>query len=115
MEKILVTGGAGSIGSSLVKALLKRKGSSVYVFDSLLTGKKENLPFKNSNLIFKECNINNITELESAWEDNIFDFVFQKPKFVHEPGVLKYTANVEEYEKWVPPRRHMLSYPKFLQ
>ena len=76
MEKILVTGGAGNIGSSLVKALLKRKGSSVYVFDNLLTGKKENLPFKNSNLIFKECNINNITELESAWEDNIFDFVF---------------------------------------
>ena len=49
MKKILVTGGAGNIGSSLANELLKQENTCVYVFDNLLTGKKENLPFKNSS------------------------------------------------------------------
>jgi len=40
--KILVTGGAGFIGSHLVKALLRNH--SVRVLDDLSTGKKENVP-----------------------------------------------------------------------
>jgi len=40
--KILVTGGAGFIGSHLVDALIKR-GHRVVVIDNLSTGKKENI------------------------------------------------------------------------
>lgn len=40
--KILVTGGAGFIGSHLVDAFIK-KGHDVLIFDNLSTGKKENL------------------------------------------------------------------------
>jgi len=41
-QKILVTGGAGFIGSHLVDALIER-GYKVVVIDNLSTGKKENL------------------------------------------------------------------------
>ncbi len=42
MDKILVTGGAGMIGSNLVKELIK-KGNNVKVVDNLWRGKLENL------------------------------------------------------------------------
>lgn len=43
MEKILVTGGAGFIGSHVVRAFRKR-GASVTVLDNLTSGKEKNLP-----------------------------------------------------------------------
>lgn len=42
-QKVLVTGGAGFIGSHLVRELLKCK-YEVIVIDNLVSGKKENLP-----------------------------------------------------------------------
>jgi UDP-glucose 4-epimerase len=43
--RILVTGGAGFIGSHLVEELIKTKENSLLVIDNLLTGKKSNLDF----------------------------------------------------------------------
>ncbi len=40
---ILVTGGAGFIGSNIVEYLLKNKVKSVRILDNLATGKKENI------------------------------------------------------------------------
>lgn len=42
-KKVVVTGGAGFIGSHLV-SLLHAEGMAVTVFDSLISGKKENVP-----------------------------------------------------------------------
>ncbi len=43
--KILITGGAGFIGSHIADALLE-KGHEVHIADDLSTGKKENIPAK---------------------------------------------------------------------
>ena len=42
-KEVIVTGGAGFIGSNLVRSLLN-KGLNVHVFDNLSTGNIQNLP-----------------------------------------------------------------------
>lgn len=51
MSKVLVTGGAGFIGSHLCEALLDR-GDEVYVIDDLSTGRYENVRHLKSNPFF---------------------------------------------------------------
>lgn len=48
-SKILVTGGAGFIGSALLRQLVKRGYRNITVFDNLTTGLRENVP--------DECNL----------------------------------------------------------
>ena len=55
MSKILVTGGAGFIGSHIVEVLLIND-YQVVVLDDLSTGSLENLPIHN-NLIFYKCDL----------------------------------------------------------
>ena len=61
MEKVLVTGGAGFIGSHLCEYLLK-KGYFVYCLDNFLTGKRENIALLESNQNFKFLNVDLIGE-----------------------------------------------------
>lgn len=57
-SRILVTGGAGFIGSNLADAFLKR-GHEVFVLDDLSTGRRENLPekarFLEASIVSNEC------------------------------------------------------------
>ncbi len=57
--KILVTGGAGLIGSNLVKELIRRD-HEVYVADNLWRGKIENLKENNKEIINLEDNFFNV-------------------------------------------------------
>ena len=66
MKKILVTGGAGYIGSVLVPELLK-EGHQVCVYDSLLFGGNGLLPhFRNPNFSFIKGDIRDTKNLEKA-------------------------------------------------
>ena len=49
--KILITGGAGSIGSNLVKKLVKNKNYEIFVVDNLWRGKINYLYLNNKPLI----------------------------------------------------------------
>jgi len=64
--KILITGGAGFIGSHLVEKLLI-KNNEILIIDNLMTGKKENLSFEGNYELFiddlgSEKSLNKITE-----------------------------------------------------
>lgn len=70
--KILVTGGAGFIGSNLVRRLLN-DGHAVIVWDNLLTGKRENLP-ANPNLNFYEIDVADISPEKHV--EKRFDIIY---------------------------------------
>ena len=58
--KIIVTGGAGFIGSNLVDALVKKK-HKIIVIDNLVTGQKKNLLKSKKAIKFLKTDINNLT------------------------------------------------------
>lgn len=74
-KNILITGGAGFIGSHLTDVLLSR-GYNVVVIDNLINGKSENIEFakKNPFFTFYKGDILNDSDLASAMKD--IDIVF---------------------------------------
>ncbi len=66
-SKILVTGGAGFIGSNLTEELIKR-GAKVTVIDNFVTGFRENLEEIKGDFDFIEGDINNDNKLKQAVE-----------------------------------------------
>ena len=71
--KYIVTGGAGFIGSNIVKKLVAR-GDNVTVIDNLNTGKEENLISVKDKIVFFNDNILNLDLLEKQTQniDGIF-------------------------------------------
>lgn len=69
-KKILVTGGAGFIGSNLCQALLE-KGNKVVCLDNFATGKIENIEklFIDTNFTFIEGDIRNLDDCLKATEE----------------------------------------------
>ena len=66
--KILVTGGAGFIGSHIAEYLVQR-GDDVTVLDNLHTGKKENLVKINDKITFVNGDIRDYNLLEKLVSD----------------------------------------------
>ena len=108
--KILVTGGAGFIGSTMVN-LLESKGHSVAVIDNLSTGKLENLATRRPDTAFylqdvRNAEIAKIFEIErpelvihfaaqASVIDSVLDPVYDAD--VNLMGLLNLLKNSREY------------------
>jgi UDP-glucose 4-epimerase len=64
MKKYAVTGGAGFIGSTLVRSLLAAGDGEVHVIDNLLTGHEKNLAEVRDRIVFHRADICQYAEIE---------------------------------------------------
>jgi UDP-N-acetylglucosamine/UDP-N-acetylgalactosamine 4-epimerase len=87
-SKVLVTGGAGFIGSNLIESLLLHN-NKVTCLDNFSTGKRENLKAFASNINFRliEGDIRNISDCELAVKD--IDIVFHEAALGSVPRSIK--------------------------
>lgn len=77
MTEILITGGAGNLGSELAKKLVLNSDYKVIIVDNLLTGATKNLPDnKFPNWKFIKCDINNYNDIAAVMLVHSFRFVF---------------------------------------
>lgn len=75
MTKILITGGAGFIGSSLAEHLLAQNRYFVVLVDNLLTGDIRKVPV-HPDCKFIKCNVNNHEDIAAIMTSYQFDYVF---------------------------------------
>ena len=71
-KNILITGGAGFIGSNITEFLLNNYVKFIRIFDNLSTGKKDNIQFlldKFPNLEFNYGSITNLEDCRKAMKD----------------------------------------------
>lgn len=77
MQKVLITGGAGNVGSSLVKKLLSSGLYVVTVVDNLSTGSASKLPKPGTpNFEFIKADTNNYNDIAAVMLSRSFDYVF---------------------------------------
>ncbi len=95
MEKAIVTGGAGFIGSHLAEELVS-EGYHVIILDDLSTGKPENIAtlLKNENVELIRGDINDYPRLQKLF--NGATFVFHQAAYKSIPGSIADPLKVNE-------------------
>lgn len=73
---ILVTGGAGFVGSCMVDKLIEDPDNYVVIVDNLSTGNINRLPTTGSNWKFIKCNCNEYRDISPVMASYKFDYVF---------------------------------------
>jgi UDP-glucose 4-epimerase len=89
MKRYIVTGGAGFIGSALVRTLLAAGDGQVEIIDNLLTGRTQNLDEVRSRVQFHELDIRDYDSIAPviAAADVVFHLaaIPSVPRSIHDP------------------------------
>jgi UDP-glucose 4-epimerase len=76
MRKILITGGAGNIGSSLADKLSQDINNEIVIVDNLITGDPNKIPATRENITFIKGDVNNYRDISSIMLSHRFDYLF---------------------------------------
>jgi len=94
----VVTGGAGFIGSAIVRALLREGARQIVVIDNLLTGHESNLEEVRSQIDFQRADIRNYEEIAGILRGAAVVFheaaIPSVPRSIHEP-VPSHEVNID--------------------
>jgi UDP-glucuronate decarboxylase len=93
MTKILITGGAGHLGSALALKLSEFPDYKIICVDNLLTGKKENIPSHNQ-VKFIKADINKYDNVAPIFGRFDFDYVFHYAAVVGVERTLEHPIDV---------------------
>jgi len=98
MKKYVVTGGAGFIGSALVRGLLALGDGSVEVIDNLSTGSRDNLSEVAAQIVFHQADIRDYDTIQPiiAGADTVFHIaaIPSVPKSIVDP-VPSHESNID--------------------
>ena len=97
MKNILLTGGAGYIGSHVANLLLD-EGLNVSIIDNLVTGNKKLIPSKAN---FYNCDIDDVNRVQKIIKKNEFDIV------MHFAGLIRVDESVK-----LPKKYNLYNYQK---
>jgi nucleoside-diphosphate-sugar epimerase len=77
MTKILVTGGAGFVGSCIAEKLAENIDNYLVIVDNLLTGNLAKVPVSvHGNIKFIKADVNSFEDISSIFNSYSFDYVF---------------------------------------
>lgn len=108
MRKILITGAAGFIPSSLADRLIQDDSNFVVGIDNFLTGKPENLPPRSKdNYVFIKANANNYSDVSEVMLAYRFDYVFHYAAVVGVKRTLENPLTVLEDIKGIQNVLHL--------
>lgn len=110
MKNILVTGGAGFVGSAVADKLIENPDYNVVIVDDLSTGDPRKLPSKDKkNWRFVKADVNEYRDIAEIMLGTSFDYVFHYAALV---GVLRTQQNPVKVLRDIDGIKHVLNLSK---
>lgn len=108
MNRILVTGGSGFIGSVLAEKLIRNKDNYVVIVDDLSTGSLDKLPhhLPTDNWRFVKADVNEYRDIAEIMLGGKFDYVFHYAALV---GVIRTQENPVKVLRDIEGIKHVLN------